>query len=207
MSQDQSGVASRPHDWERSALILPRVPCYVVASPEAVDLSPAHFPLMPDTTRRRRLADDDGKHLIHQDWRYRITWEVKTASACSARKRTSFFTRMRCASKAFCRPRKILPCKAKAAAGRAARCGGCASIRRARSSSRCNRDGVRESYLNPSQHRVGVRLEGENVSLCNWHFELGDGSVHDVRANCGTETQVEEIPLRPIDRSDGGDHP
>jgi hypothetical protein len=73
----------------------------------------------------------------------------------------------------------------------------------------CNRDGVRENYLNPTEHRVGVRLEGTGVSLCNWHFARGDGSVRDIRANCNAETQV-DIPYgRPteatveITRDDG----
>ncbi len=73
----------------------------------------------------------------------------------------------------------------------------------------CNRDGVRENYLNPAEHRIGVRLEGAGVSICNWHFARGDGLVRDIRANCNAETQV-DIPYgRPteatveITRDDG----
>jgi hypothetical protein len=55
----------------------------------------------------------------------------------------------------------------------------------------CNRDGVRENYLSPTEYRVGVRLDGAGASICAWHFSRGDGSVRDIRSICNTETSVE----------------
>ncbi|MGZ5852759.1 MAG: hypothetical protein ACXWJ0_01310 [Xanthobacteraceae bacterium] len=73
----------------------------------------------------------------------------------------------------------------------------------------CNRDGVRENYLNPAEYRVGVRLDGAGASICAWHFARGDGSVRDVRSICNEEA-IAEITAGPatnatvdITRDDG----
>lgn len=55
----------------------------------------------------------------------------------------------------------------------------------------CERDGVRENYLNPAEYRIGFRLDGAGASICAWHFARGDGSVRDVRSICNDEATVE----------------
>ena len=57
----------------------------------------------------------------------------------------------------------------------------------------CNRDGVRENYLAPEEHRVGVRLDGAGTSICAWHFARGDGSIREMRDICSSEVTT-EIP-------------
>jgi hypothetical protein len=57
----------------------------------------------------------------------------------------------------------------------------------------CDRDGERENYLSPRDHRVGITLAGAippNES-CSWTFEDGEGPARTVNAPC-----VEEVKLR-----------
>ena len=57
----------------------------------------------------------------------------------------------------------------------------------------CERDGQRESYLSPRDHRVGVTLEGvlPPFESCVWSFDDGDGPARTVKTDC-----IEEVKLR-----------
>ena len=57
----------------------------------------------------------------------------------------------------------------------------------------CERDGERESYLNPRDHRVGVTLEGIQPPNegCIWSFDDGEGPARTIKTNC-----IEEVKLR-----------
>jgi len=59
----------------------------------------------------------------------------------------------------------------------------------------CDRDGVRENYLSPRDHPVGVVLAGAvppNVN-CVWAFDDGEGDPRQVEAPCD-----EEVKLRVV---------
>jgi hypothetical protein len=58
----------------------------------------------------------------------------------------------------------------------------------------CVRDGVRENYLAPSDHRVEVRLAGAVPSgaACAWTFGDGDGKPRTLNADCS-----EPVSFRP----------
>jgi hypothetical protein len=57
----------------------------------------------------------------------------------------------------------------------------------------CMRDGVRESYLAPADHRVVVRATGALApgSACAWTFDNGEAAAQTVTIDCG-----EEVVLR-----------
>lgn len=57
----------------------------------------------------------------------------------------------------------------------------------------CMRDGVRESYLSPADHRVVVRATGALApgSACAWTFDNGESAAQTVTIDCG-----EEVVLR-----------
>src|SRR5262249_14990846 len=53
----------------------------------------------------------------------------------------------------------------------------------------CERDGTRESYLAPADHRIGARLAGSispNAN-CAWTFDDGQGTSQPVTQSCGAE--------------------
>ena len=56
----------------------------------------------------------------------------------------------------------------------------------------CVRDGVRESYLTPVDHRVAVRLTGPvpTDASCAWAFDNGDGPPQTVTAGCGEDVNL-----------------
>ena len=56
----------------------------------------------------------------------------------------------------------------------------------------CDRDGERESYLSPRDHRVGVVLAGTLPANegCAWSFDDGDGPARQVNAACNEEVKV-----------------
>jgi hypothetical protein len=58
----------------------------------------------------------------------------------------------------------------------------------------CVRDGVRENYLAPSDHRVEVRLAGTvpSAAACAWTFGDGDGKPLTLNADCS-----EPVSFRP----------
>src|SRR5262249_47332209 len=56
----------------------------------------------------------------------------------------------------------------------------------------CERDGTRENYLVPRDHRVGVVLAGPvpaNVS-CAWSFDIGESSPVQVTVPCDEEVRL-----------------
>src|SRR5207248_10345920 len=56
----------------------------------------------------------------------------------------------------------------------------------------CVRDGVRESYLPPVDHRVAVRLTGTVPAdaSCVWSFDNSDGPPQSVTAGCGEDVNL-----------------
>ena len=55
----------------------------------------------------------------------------------------------------------------------------------------CERDGARESYLAPGDHRVEMRLIGAApTATCSWVFDEGDGHVRDYKGPCGEEVRI-----------------
>jgi hypothetical protein len=56
----------------------------------------------------------------------------------------------------------------------------------------CVRDGIRESYLTPADHRVGVRLAGAIApgTTCQWTFDDAKGEVQNFRSDCTAEVAL-----------------
>src|SRR5262245_30786602 len=56
----------------------------------------------------------------------------------------------------------------------------------------CLRDGVRENYLTPADHRVGVRLTGSVApgTTCMWTFDNAKGDVQTFRGGAGEEARL-----------------
>jgi len=55
----------------------------------------------------------------------------------------------------------------------------------------CERDGARESYLAPTDHRVEMRLVGAAPqATCSWVFDEGDGQRRDYKGPCGEEVRI-----------------
>jgi hypothetical protein len=56
----------------------------------------------------------------------------------------------------------------------------------------CERDGVRESYLSPKDHPVGVSVAGPlpQDATCMWSFDDGDGPVRQNTAPCNQEVRL-----------------
>jgi hypothetical protein len=65
----------------------------------------------------------------------------------------------------------------------------------------CERDGVRESYLTPRDHRIGVALAGTVPpnSGCIWSFHDGDGPPRQLNADCNEEIKLRVRYGRPTD--------
>src|SRR5262245_62360156 len=63
----------------------------------------------------------------------------------------------------------------------------------------CERDGEREIYLAPRDHRVGVTLGGTLPANegCVWSFDDGDGHPRQVNAACDEEVKARLISSRP----------
>src|SRR5262245_35179978 len=56
----------------------------------------------------------------------------------------------------------------------------------------CLRDGLRESYLTPADHRVAARLSGTVPAdaSCAWSFDDGEGPARTVTAGCGEDVNL-----------------
>src|SRR3989440_5455485 len=55
----------------------------------------------------------------------------------------------------------------------------------------CERDGARESYLAPADHRVEMRLVGTSPqNSCAWVFDEGDGQPRNYTGSCGEEVRI-----------------
>jgi hypothetical protein len=63
----------------------------------------------------------------------------------------------------------------------------------------CERDGVRESYLAPRDHHVGVVLGGTAPANegCVWTFDDGDGPARQVSVPCNEEVKAHLLYGRP----------
>ena len=63
----------------------------------------------------------------------------------------------------------------------------------------CDRDGERENYLAPRDHRVGVALAGSIPANngCVWSFNDGNGPSRDINAACNEEIKVRVRYGRP----------
>src|SRR5262245_29897432 len=63
----------------------------------------------------------------------------------------------------------------------------------------CDRDGERESYLAPRDHRVGVTLAGTLPANegCAWSFDDGDGHPRQVSGPCNEEVKARLVSTRP----------
>src|SRR5438045_3961431 len=55
----------------------------------------------------------------------------------------------------------------------------------------CERDGARESYLAPADHRIEMRLVGTSPqNACAWVFDEGDGQPRNYSGSCGEEVRI-----------------
>jgi lysophospholipase L1-like esterase len=63
----------------------------------------------------------------------------------------------------------------------------------------CERDGVRESYLTPRDHRVVITLAGTVPANegCVWTFDDGDGPARQINATCNEEVKAHLLYGRP----------
>jgi hypothetical protein len=74
----------------------------------------------------------------------------------------------------------------------------------------CVRDGVRESYLNPVDHRVTVRLTGAVPAdaSCAWSFENEQAQPQTLTVGCGEEVNLRALYGKPtkvtVDITAGG---
>ncbi|MFL9823555.1 hypothetical protein [Rhodoplanes sp. SY1] len=63
----------------------------------------------------------------------------------------------------------------------------------------CLRDGVRESYLAPADHRIEARLAGavDPAAQCTWTFEDGDSLPRSVTAPCAEPVNLRVVFGKP----------
>ena len=62
----------------------------------------------------------------------------------------------------------------------------------------CERDGARESYLAPADHRVEMRLVGTSAqNSCAWVFDEGDGTPRNYTGSCGEEVRIRLVAGKP----------
>src|SRR6516225_11598078 len=63
----------------------------------------------------------------------------------------------------------------------------------------CDRDGEREIYLAPRDHRVGVTPAGNLPANegCVWSFDDGDGHPRQVESACNEEVKARLVSARP----------
>jgi hypothetical protein len=62
----------------------------------------------------------------------------------------------------------------------------------------CERDGARESYLAPTDHRVEMRLMGTAPqNTCAWVFDEGDGQPRNFSGSCGEEVRIRLVYGKP----------
>lgn len=56
----------------------------------------------------------------------------------------------------------------------------------------CQRDGERENFLSPSDHRIGVTVGGPVAPgmTCAWSFNDGEGPVREITAPCAEEVKL-----------------
>jgi lysophospholipase L1-like esterase len=62
----------------------------------------------------------------------------------------------------------------------------------------CERDGVRESYLAPIDHRVEIRLAGASAqATCSWSFDDGDSQPRSHTGPCGDDIRIRLVYGKP----------
>ena len=62
----------------------------------------------------------------------------------------------------------------------------------------CERDGTRESYLNPADHRVEMKLVGAAAgTTCAWVFDEGDGQPRSYNGPCSEEVRIRLVYGKP----------
>src|SRR5688572_32046 len=64
--------------------------------------------------------------------------------------------------------------------------------------STCERDGARETYLTPADHRIAVRLEGVRPgATCAWTFDDGDTQARTFTGPCAEPIRIRVVFGRP----------
>jgi hypothetical protein len=62
----------------------------------------------------------------------------------------------------------------------------------------CERDGARENYLAPADHRVEMRLMGaQPQATCAWVFDEGEGAPRSYTGPCGEEVRIRLLYGKP----------
>ena len=62
----------------------------------------------------------------------------------------------------------------------------------------CERDGARESYLAPTDHRVEIKLSGAPAqATCSWTFDDGDGQPRDFNGPCAEDVRIRLVYGKP----------
>lgn len=63
----------------------------------------------------------------------------------------------------------------------------------------CERDGVKESYLAPADHPIGIRIAGTlpPAAVCTLNLDNGDGAPHRVQNACAQEVEARVPYGRP----------
>jgi hypothetical protein len=63
----------------------------------------------------------------------------------------------------------------------------------------CLRDGVRESYLNPADHRIEARVTGavDPEAQCSWTFEDGDSLPRSLTVSCREPVNLRAVYGKP----------
>lgn len=63
----------------------------------------------------------------------------------------------------------------------------------------CMRDGVRESYLSPADHRIEARVTGavDPEAQCSWTFEDGDSLPRSLTASCREPVNLRAVYGKP----------
>src|SRR5258708_1288765 len=62
----------------------------------------------------------------------------------------------------------------------------------------CERDGTRESYLAPVDHRVEMKVVGAGAgTTCAWVFDEGDGQPRTYNGACGEEVRIRLVYGKP----------
>jgi hypothetical protein len=62
----------------------------------------------------------------------------------------------------------------------------------------CERDGARESYLAPTDHRVEIKLSGAPAgATCSWTFDDGDSQPRSFNGPCGEDVRLRLLYGKP----------
>ena len=62
----------------------------------------------------------------------------------------------------------------------------------------CERDGARENYLAPADHRVEMRIVGASPqATCAWMFDEGDGAPRNYTGPCGEQVRIRLLYGKP----------